>query len=98
MNIETHTPPRVLGTRAVLLGQPISTLSRDPSPFFPEGPKATPEKGIDTVPLVALGENPGAPLVGTPEYNYDLTSPPSPKDSSPTPSSSSSEFISRPPS
>jgi hypothetical protein len=66
------------------------TLSRDPSPFFPEGPKATPEKGIEAVPLVGLGENPGTPLVGTPEYNYDLTSPPSPKDSSPTPSSPSS--------
>jgi hypothetical protein len=91
MNIETHTPPRTFGTTGHTPWEPISTLSRDPSPFFPNGPKATPEKGIDAVPQVALGENPGTLLVGTPEYNYDLTSLPLPKDSSPTPSSSSSE-------
>jgi hypothetical protein len=90
MNIETHMPPRTLGAAGSTPWAPISTLSRDPSPFFPEGPKATPEKGIDVVPLVGLGENPRTPLIGTPEYNYNLTSPPSPKDSSPAPSSPSS--------
>jgi hypothetical protein len=83
MNIETHTPPRTLETGGGTPWAPVDALSRDPSPFFPGGPKATPEKGIDAVPLVGLGENPGTPLVGTPEYNYDLTSPPSPKSSPP---------------
>jgi hypothetical protein len=96
MNIETHTPPRTLGTPGSTPWAPVATLSRDPSPFFPDGPKATPEKGIDAIPLVGLGENPGTPLVGTPEYDYDLTSPPSPKDSPPTSSSASSES-SKPP-
>jgi hypothetical protein len=91
MNIETHTPPRTLGAAGSTPWAPVAELSRDPSPFFPDGPKATPEKGIDAVPLVGLGENPGTPLVGTPEYNYDLTSPPSPKDSSSATTSSSSD-------
>jgi hypothetical protein len=90
MNIETHTPPRTLEAAGSNPWAPVAVLSRDPSPFFPEGPKATPEKGIAAVPLAGLGENPGTPLVGTPEYNYDLMSPPSPKDSSPMPSSPSS--------
>jgi hypothetical protein len=88
MNIKTRTPPRALGAPGSTPWAPTTTLNRDLSPFFPDGPKATPEKGIDAVPLVALGENPGSPLVGTPEYNYDLMSPPSPKDSSPVSSSS----------
>jgi hypothetical protein len=76
MNLETHTPPRVPGAADHTPWTPIATISRDPSPFWPEGPNATPEKGIEAVPTVGLGENPGEPLVGTPEYNYDLTSPP----------------------
>jgi hypothetical protein len=89
MNIETHTPPRTIGAPGSTPWAPITTLSRDPSPFWPGGPRSTPEKGIDAVPVAALGDNPGSPIVGTPEYNYDLTSPPSPKDSSPSSSSSS---------
>jgi hypothetical protein len=88
MNIETCTPPRVLETMGSSPWAAIPTLSRDPSPFWPGGPKPTPEKGIEVVPTVGLGENPGTPLIGTPEYNYDLTSPPLPKDSSPASSSS----------
>jgi hypothetical protein len=84
MGIETHTPPRTLEPTGSTPWRPTAAMSRDPSPFFPKGPKATPEKGIDAVPLVGLGENPGTLLIGTPEYNYDLTTPPSPKDSSPT--------------
>jgi hypothetical protein len=91
MNIETHTPPRTLEARGSTPWAPIDTISRDPSPFFPDRPKATPEKGIDAVPLAGLGENPGTPLVGTPEYNYDLTSPLSPKGSSSDTSNSSSD-------
>jgi hypothetical protein len=84
MNIETHTPPRTLGAAGSTHYAPLAMLSRDPSPFFPDGPKATPEKGIEAVPTVGLGENLGTPLIGMPEYNYDLTSPPSPKDLSPS--------------
>jgi hypothetical protein len=84
----SHMPPRMLGAVGSTPWAPVAALSRDPSPFFPNGPKATPEKGIEAVPTVGLGENPGTPLIGTPEYNYDLTSPPSPKDSSPSSSSS----------
>jgi hypothetical protein len=88
MNIETHTPPRTLEAGAYTPWTPIPAVSRDPSPFWPGGPKSTPEKGIEAVPIAGMGENPGTLLVGTPEYNYDLTSPPSPKDSSPASSSS----------
>jgi hypothetical protein len=90
MNIETHTPPRTLEAAETTPWDPIPTISRDPSPFWLGGPKATPEKGIEAVPTVGLGENPGTPLIRTPEYDYDLTSPPLPKDSSPGPSSPSS--------
>jgi hypothetical protein len=90
MNIETRMPPRVLGDAGSTPWARAALLNWDPSPFMPEVPSATPEKGIITIPTVGLGENPGSPLVGTPEYDYDLTSPPSPKDSSPTPSSPSS--------
>jgi hypothetical protein len=93
LDIETRMPPRALGAPGGTPWAPVTTLSRDPSPFFPDGPKATPEKGIDAVPLVALGENPGSPLVGTPEYNYDLTSLPSPKGSTPTSPSSLSNSL-----
>jgi hypothetical protein len=79
MNIETCILP--LGTREHTGSTPwvpIATLSRDPSPFWPEGTKVPPPKrGSTVVPTVGLGENPGTPLVGTPEYNYDLTSLPS---------------------
>jgi hypothetical protein len=88
MNIETHTPPRTMGAPGSTPWALVATLSRDPSPFWPGGPRSTPEKGIDATPVAALGDNPGSPLVGTPEYNYDLTSPPLPK--SPSSSSSSS--------
>jgi hypothetical protein len=93
MNIETCMPPRMLGAKGSTPWAPIAAVSRDPSPFFPDGPKATPEKGIDAVPLVGMGENPGTPLVGTPEYDYNLMLPPLPKDSSPTPSSPSSDSV-----
>jgi hypothetical protein len=83
MNIETHTPPRLLGASGSTPWLPIITLSRDSSPFWPGGPNTTPEKGMDTIPTVGLGENPGSPLVSMPEYNYNLMSPLSPKDSSP---------------
>jgi hypothetical protein len=33
MNIETHTPPRMLGTPGSTPWAPVTTLSRDPSPF-----------------------------------------------------------------
>jgi hypothetical protein len=94
MNIETCTPPRTLGAPGSTPWAPITTLSRDPSPFWPRGPNSTPEKGMEAVSTVGLGENPGSPLVGTPEYNYDLTSPPSPKDSSPAPTESLSDSAS----
>jgi hypothetical protein len=69
------------------------TQSR-PLPLSGLGDPSTPEKGIDAVPVTALGDNPGSPIVGTPEYNYDLTSPPSPKDPSPSsPSSAASESL-----
>jgi hypothetical protein len=96
MNIETHTPSRAPGPVSDHWA-PVTVMSRDPSPFMPGGPAATPEKGIGAVPTVGLGENPGTPLVGTPEYDYDLTSPPSPKERSPSPSSSSSNSSSAPP-
>jgi hypothetical protein len=87
MNIETRTPPRALEVTGSVPWAAIPTLSRDPSPFWPGGPKSTPEKGIEAIPTVGLGENPGTLLVSTPEYNYNLTSPPLPKDSSPATSS-----------
>jgi hypothetical protein len=34
MNIETHTPPRTLGTAGSTLWMPVTQLSRDPSPFL----------------------------------------------------------------
>jgi hypothetical protein len=81
MNIETHTPPRTFGAPGSTPWAPVTTLSRDHSPFWPGGPRSTPEKGIDAVPVTDLGANPGLPIIGTPEYDYDLTSPPSPKGS-----------------
>jgi hypothetical protein len=96
MNIETHTPPRTAEPTEDHW-VPVTVLSRDPSPFILGGPATTPEKGIEAVPTVGMGENPGTPLVGTPEYNYDLTSPPSPRDSSPTSSNSSSGSSPAPP-
>jgi hypothetical protein len=89
MNIETRTPPRTMALTTSDPWTPMPVMSRDPSPFLPGMPNATPEKGIEAVPTVGLGENPGTPLIGTPEYNYDLTSPPSPK-SEPIASSGSS--------
>jgi hypothetical protein len=89
MNIETHMPPRNRGPTDGDCWTPIAVISRDPSPFSPTGPNVTPAKGIEAVPMVGLGENPRTPLVGTPEYNYDLTSPPLPRGSSSSSSSSS---------
>jgi hypothetical protein len=93
MGIETHTPvfiPSRSPSPGTVPWAPIAVLSRDPSPFWPGGPRPTPEKGVDTVPVASLGSRPGSPIPGTPEYNYDLTSPPSPRDPSPDPSASSS--------
>jgi hypothetical protein len=100
MGIETHTPiyvPSRSPSPGTVPWAPIAVLSRDPSPFWPGGPRPPPEKGVDTVPVASLGSRPGSPIPGTPEYNYDLTSPPSPRDSSPDPSVSSSSSSSSTP-
>jgi hypothetical protein len=83
MGIETHTPiyvPSRSPSPGTVPWAPIAVPSRDPSPFWPGGPRPTPEKGVDAVPVASLGSRPGSPIPGTPEYNYDLTSPPSPRD------------------
>jgi hypothetical protein len=93
MGIETHTPiyvPSCSPPPGAVPWAPIAVLSCDPSPFWLGGPHPTPEKGVDTIPVASLGSRPGSPLPGTPEYNYDLTSPPLPCDPSPDPSVSSS--------
>jgi hypothetical protein len=59
---------------------------------MPTDPCPTPEKGVDRVPVVSLGSRPGSPIPGTPEYNYDLTSPPSPN----LPSSSTLALVPHP--
>jgi hypothetical protein len=41
------------------------------------------------IPVTSMGSNPGSPIALTPEYNYDLTSPPSPSGPTSNPSSSS---------
>jgi hypothetical protein len=41
-------------------------------------PCPTPEKGVGSVSVESWGERPDSPTPGTPEYNYNLTSPPSP--------------------
>jgi hypothetical protein len=100
MGIETHTPiyvPSRSPSPGAVPWAPIAVLSRDPSPFWPGGPRPTPEKGVDAVPVASLGSRPGSPIPGTPEYNYDLTSPPSPRDPSPDPSASSSSSSSSTP-
>jgi hypothetical protein len=57
---------------------PLTVPSRDPSPYMPTDPRPTPEKGVGSVPVESWGERPNSPTPGTPEYNYNLTSPPSP--------------------
>jgi hypothetical protein len=94
MGIETHTPTYV-SSRSPSPGgspwEPIMINSRHASPFMPGGPRVTPSKGVEAVPVAAWGSNPGSPIPGTPDYNYDLTSPPSPQDPAPaSPSSSTS--------
>jgi hypothetical protein len=71
---------------------PLTVFSRQPSPYMPTDPHPTPEKGVDRVPVVSLGSRPGSPIPGTPEYNYDLTSPPSPN----LPSSSTLALVPHP--
>jgi hypothetical protein len=96
MGIETHTPiyiPSRSPSPGTTSWAPITIPSHSPSPFWPGGPRPTPEKGVDTIPVASMGSDPGSPIPGTPEYNYDLTSPPSPKGSS---SSTSSSTSSRP--
>jgi fibronectin-binding protein A len=91
MGIETHTPiyvPSRSPSPGTTSWAPITVPSRSPSPFWPGGPRPTPEKGVDAIPVASMGSNPGSPIPGTPEYNYDLTSPPSPRDPSPDPSAS----------
>jgi hypothetical protein len=66
--------------------------SRDPSPYMPTDPCPTPEKGVDSVSIESCGERPGSPAPGTPDYNYDLTSPPSPN----LPSSSTLALVPHP--
>jgi hypothetical protein len=91
MGIETHTPiyvPSRSPSPGTTSWVPITVPSRSPSPFWPGGPRPTSEKGVDAIPVVSMGSNPGSPIPGTPEYNYDLTSPPSPRGSSSSTSSS----------
>jgi hypothetical protein len=98
MNIEMHTPPRTLGAPSSTSWAPITTISRDPSPFWPERPQNTPKTGIEALPVAVLGDDPGLPIVGMPEYDYDHTSPLSPKDSSSSdPSLPSDSHASAPP-
>jgi hypothetical protein len=94
MGIETHTPtyiPSCSPSPGDIPWRPIIVGSRPPSPFMPGGPRVTPSKGVEAVPIAEWGSNPGSPVPGTPEYNYDLTSPPSPLGST---SSSSSSLLS----
>jgi hypothetical protein len=81
LGIETHMPIYV-PSRSPLPGavawNPIPIQSRPLSPFVPKGPKVTPNKGLGKLPIVALGSNPGSPLPNTLDYDYNLTSPPSP--------------------
>jgi hypothetical protein len=97
MGIETHTPiyvPSRSPSPGTTSWAPITVPSHSPSPFWPGGPRPTPEKGVDAIPLVSMGSDPGSPIPGTPEYDYDLTSPPLPKDSSSSSSSSTSSTTS----
>jgi hypothetical protein len=90
MGIETHTPiyvPSRSPSPGTTSWAPITVPSCSPSPFWPGGPRPTPEKGVDAIPVASMGSNPGSPIPGTPEYNYDLTSPPSPRGSSSSTSS-----------
>jgi hypothetical protein len=76
MGIETHTPiyvPSRSPSPGTTSWAPITVPSRSPSPFWPGGPRPTPEKGVDAIPVASMGSNPGSPIPGTPEYNYDLT-------------------------
>jgi hypothetical protein len=94
IGIETHTPiyvPSRSPSPGTTSWAPITVPSCSPSPFWPGGPRPTPEKGIDAIPVASMGPNPGSPIPGTPEYNYDLTSLLLPKSSS---SSSSSSTLS----
>jgi hypothetical protein len=92
MGIETHTPTYV-SSRSPSPGdepwKPIKVTGQTPSPFTPSPPRPTPEKGIMAIPVTSMGSNPGSPIALTPEYNYDLTSPPSPSKPDSDPSSSS---------
>jgi hypothetical protein len=70
MGIETHTPvfvPSRSPSPGTVPWAPIAVLSCDPSPFWPGGPRPTPEKGVDAVPVASLGSRPGSPIPGTPE-------------------------------
>jgi hypothetical protein len=57
---------------------PLTVPSWDPSPYMLTDPHPTPEKGVGSVSVESWGERPDSPTPGTPEYNYDLTSPPLP--------------------
>jgi hypothetical protein len=71
---------------------PLAVPSHDPSPYMPTDPQPTPEKGVGSVPVESWGKQPDSPTPGTPEYNYDLTSPPSPN----LPSSSTLALVPHP--
>jgi hypothetical protein len=81
LGIETNTPAYV-SSRSPSPGdepwRPINVTGRTPSPFTPSPPRPTPEKGIMTIPITSMGHNPGSPVVLTPDYDYDRSSPPSP--------------------
>jgi hypothetical protein len=73
ITVTSHSP-----SPGTVLWLPLMISSHDPSPYMPTDPHPTPEKGVDQVPVASLGSRPGSPIPGTLEYNYDLTSPPSP--------------------
>ncbi|KAF8260298.1 hypothetical protein EI94DRAFT_1811893 [Lactarius quietus] len=58
----------------------IKVSSRSPSLFIPVNPCSTPKGGVEAVPIAAWGDRPASPPAGTPEYDYDLSTPPSPPD------------------
>ena len=62
---------------------PITVPSRSPSPVSPKKPRPTPDAGLDALIVKSWGSNPGSPIPGTPEYDFDLSRPPSPPGPAP---------------
>ncbi|KAF8266876.1 hypothetical protein EI94DRAFT_1583236 [Lactarius quietus] len=59
----------------------IEVSSRSPSPFIPVNPCSTLKEGVDAILIAVWGDRPESPTAGTPEYDYDLSTPLSPPDS-----------------